>query len=74
MAELIEIKNFDGNDVEAGYIAHMYLKEMGYADDGQPLLAYAHHDTDNNHIHIKTSRIAPYGHKIKHNFEKRRSL
>lgn len=116
MAGLIEIKNFDGIDVEAGYnasdlqtylldysrrnenvvnaqfhvslsckgneythqqlldIAHMYLKEMGYADEGQPLLVYAHHDTDNNHIHIITSRVAPDGHKIDHNFEKRRSL
>lgn len=116
LAELLEIKNFDGIDVEAGYnasdlqtylldysrrnenvvnaqfhvsvsckgneythlqlvdIAHMYLKEMGYADDGQPLLVYAHHDTDNNHIHIITSRVAPDGHKIDHNFEKRRSL
>lgn len=55
-------------------IAHMYLKEMGYADEGQPLLVYAHHDTPNNHIHIITSRVAPDGHKIDHNFEKRRSL
>lgn len=54
-------------------IAHRYLKEMGYADAGQPLLVYAHHDTDNNHIHIITSRVAPDGHKIDHNHEKRRS-
>lgn len=54
-------------------IAHRYLKEMGYADDGQPLLVYAHHDTANNHIHIITSRVAPDGHKIDHNHEKRRS-
>ena len=54
-------------------IAHRYLKEMGYADEGQPLLVYAHHDTDNNHIHIVTSRVAPDGHKIDHNHEKRRS-
>jgi hypothetical protein len=54
-------------------IVHRYLKEMGYADEGQPLLVYAHHDTDNNHIHIITSRIAPDGHKINHNHEKRRS-
>ena len=55
------------------YIAHRYLKEMGYAEEGQPLLVYAHHDTDNNHIHIITSRVAPDGHKIDHNHEKRRS-
>ncbi|WP_262281002.1 relaxase/mobilization nuclease domain-containing protein [Hallella absiana] len=54
-------------------IAHRYLKEMGYADVGQPLLVYAHHDTDNNHIHLITSRVAPDGHKIDHNHEKRRS-
>ena len=39
----------------------------------KPLLVYAHHDTDNNHIHIVTSRVAPDGHKIDHNHEKRRS-
>ena len=54
-------------------IAHRYLKEMGYAEEGQPLLVYAHQDTDNNHIHIITSRVAPDGHKIDHNHEKRRS-
>ena len=54
-------------------IAHRYLKEMGYANDGQPLLVYAHHDTANNHIHIVTSRVAPDGHKIDHHHEKRRS-
>lgn len=54
-------------------IAHRYLKEMGYADEGQPLLIYAHHDTPNNHIHIVTSRVAPDEHKIDHAHEKRRS-
>ena len=54
-------------------IAHRYLKKMGYAEEGQPLLVYAHHDTGNNHIHIVTSRVAPDGHKIDHNHEKRRS-
>ena len=54
-------------------IAHRYLKEMGYAEEGQPLLIYAHHDTDNNHIHLITSRVAPDGHKIDHNHEKRHS-
>lgn len=54
-------------------IAHRYLHEMGYAEDGQPLLVYAHHDTPNNHIHLITSRVAPDGHKINHHHEKRRS-
>lgn len=55
-------------------IAHKYLKEMGYANEGQPLLVYAHHDTNNNHIHIITSRVAPDGHKIDHNNERVRSM
>lgn len=55
-------------------IAHQYLHDMGYDQEEQPLLIYGHHDTDNNHIHIITSRIAPDGHKINHNQEKRRSL
>lgn len=54
-------------------IARFYLKEMGYADEGQPLLVYAHHDTPNNHIHVITSRVAPNGKKISKEFEKKRS-
>ena len=46
--------------------AHRYLKEMGYAEPGQPWLIYAHHDTDNTHLHIITSRVAPDGRKIAH--------
>lgn len=54
-------------------IAHQWLKEMGYGEEGQPLLIYSHHDTQNTHIHIVTSRIAPDGHKINHSNERRRS-
>lgn len=53
--------------------AHGWLKEMGYADEGQPLLIYAHRDTDNNHVHIITSRVNPLGQKIDHRFERVRS-
>lgn len=55
-------------------IAHRYLKEMGYADKGQPVLIYAHHDTGNNHIHIVTSRVNPNGEKINDHNERLRSL
>lgn len=54
-------------------IAHQYLHEMGYDDEGQPLLIYAHHDTDNSHLHIVTSRVDPNGHKINHCHERIRS-
>lgn len=45
--------------------AHEYLKEMGYGDEKQPLLVYAHRDTENNHIHIISSKVNPDGQKIK---------
>ena len=51
-------------------IAHQYLKEMGYGEEGQPILIYAHHDTDNHHLHIVTSRVAPDGHKIDDHHER----
>ena len=53
--------------------AHRYLSEMGYGEEGQPLLVYSHYDTDNTHLHIVTSRIAPDGRKIQHDHERRRS-
>ncbi len=53
--------------------AHEYLREMGYGEEGQPLLVYGHTDTDNTHIHIITSRVAPDGRKIDHNHERVRS-
>lgn len=53
--------------------AHQYLKEMGYGDPEQPVLIYAHHDTDNTHIHIVTSRVNPEGKKINDSNERRKS-
>lgn len=52
--------------------AHQYLKEMGYGEEGQPLLIYGHYDTNNHHIHIVTSRIDPQGKKIEHDNERLR--
>lgn len=54
-------------------IAHQWLDKMGYGDPDQPVLIYEHHDTDNTHIHVVTSRINPKGKKIDHNNERRRS-
>ena len=55
-------------------IAWKYLDKMGYNDEGQPVLMYFHHDTDNNHLHIVTSRISPDGKKIPDSMENIRSL
>ena len=55
-------------------IAWKYLDKMGYNNEGQPILMYFHHDTDNNHLHIVTSRISPDGKKIPDSMENIRSL
>lgn len=39
--------------------ARELMKGMGY--DKQPYFVYAHHDTDNNHVHILSTRIQPNG-------------
>lgn len=54
--------------------ADAYLEKMGYKNPGQPMIIYAHNDTDNNHIHVVTSRVAPDGHKIDHSHERRKSI
>ena len=51
--------------------AMKWLKIMGY--DKNPLLIYFHHDTNNNHLHVVTSRIGPDHKKINHSHERRRS-
>jgi hypothetical protein len=53
-------------------IAESWLKEMGYGD--QPYLVIFHKDTDNNHVHVVTTRVDREGHKISSAYEKLRSL
>jgi Relaxase/Mobilisation nuclease domain len=53
-------------------IAEAYLAKMGY--DKNPYLLYFHQDTDNNHVHIVTTRVNTEGVKVAHGFERKRSL
>lgn len=69
----ISCKGHEKTEEELLQFAHEYLKEMGYGNEGQPLLVYAHTDTDNTHIHIVTSRISPDGKKISDHHERVRS-
>ena len=69
----ISCKGHEKSEEELLDFAHRYLAEMGYGNDGQPLLVYAHTDTDNTHIHIVTSRISPDGKKISDHHERVRS-
>jgi mobilization protein len=52
--------------------ARTYLDKMGYAD--QPYLVFFHKDTDNNHVHIVTTRVRYDGTLVPDNKERFRSL
>ncbi len=43
------------------------MEKLGY--QGQPMLIYQHNDTDNNHVHIITSRVDRSGKKINDRYE-----
>lgn len=53
-------------------IGEQWMKRMGYGEN--PYLIYFHNNTNNNHIHIISSRIDKNGNKIDHNFENLRAL
>ena len=69
----VSCKGHEMTEEELLDFAHAYLKEMGYGEEGQPLLVYSHYDTDNTHLHIVTSRVGPDGKKINDHNERRRS-
>lgn len=47
------------------------MEKLGYKN--QPMLIYGHSDTNNNHVHIVTTRIDYQGKKINDKFEKKRA-
>jgi hypothetical protein len=49
-------------------IAEAYLKSMGYGDN--PYLINLHMDTDNNHVHMVSTRVDKNGNKVEDTFEK----
>ena len=69
----VSCKGHEKSEEELLDFAHKWLEEMGYMEPDQPILVYSHQDTDNNHLHIVTSRVAPDGKKINDSHEQRRS-
>ncbi|WP_431129947.1 relaxase/mobilization nuclease domain-containing protein [Flagellimonas flava] len=51
--------------------AKLYLEKMGYGNN--PYLIYFHNDTNNNHVHMVSTRIDGNGKKINDSFEKVKS-
>ena len=69
---VLSTKGREHNAEELKMIAHEYLKKMGYSEN--PYLIYFHQDTDNNHVHIVSTRVNTEGVRIDDSFERRRSL
>lgn len=55
----LSCKGQEKNKEQLVAIAHAMMKEYGAAQ--QPYLIYFHHDTENNHVHILTTRVTSKG-------------
>lgn len=67
----ISTKGKDKSFDELKEFGKHYMEEMGYGSN--PYLMYKHTDTENNHIHIVSSRVDNNGLKIPDNYERVRT-
>jgi Relaxase/Mobilisation nuclease domain len=69
---VISTKGYEHTADELKIIAEEYIKRMGYGDN--PYLIYFHQDTNNNHVHIVSTRVNTEGVKVKDSFERQNIL
>jgi len=67
---VLSAKGRDYDKTTLTQIAEDWLRGMGYGE--QPYLVVFHKDTDNNHVHIVSSRVDRNGEKISSAFEWKR--
>lgn len=68
----ISARSRNYNKQELTKAAVMWLKEMKYGD--QPYLIVFHKDTENNHVHIVSSRVGKDGKQIDRDYEQVRAV
>lgn len=68
----ISVRGREKSAEELLNVAREWMEKMGYKDT--PALFFFHHDTDNNHLHIVSSRIGSDGKKINDSNEIRRGV
>lgn len=67
----ISAKGKDYSKEQLTEIGKEFMQKMGYRE--QPYIIVFHGDTENNHIHIVSTRVTINGQKINHNYENIRS-
>lgn len=69
---MISAKGKEYDKYQITEVAKLYMDKMGYGN--QPYVIIYHNNTENNHVHIVSTRVTKEGKKINDSFEKVRSM